>query len=105
MAELKDVELLQAELAKVTKERDELLADLKSLNEELAKLQANPGKRQLLTVKIGKEEYSIAFPKVELNGTVYTAQQIRDNKEKVDGVSICEYLLKHNTGVLVKKGG
>ncbi len=90
------------QLAKATAESVEAGKDIEALNEKLSAYESGKKVKPLHpTVKLKTAVYEITNPTVKVKGTVYTAEQIRENKVKIGEISIADYLLQIGSGVLV----
>ena len=96
----KAVTQLAAKEAEVETQESELIA----LNDKLAAIENNPGKKpERAVLTHGKSKYKVMFPKTEIPGIgIITVQDLRANTIKVDGVNLLEYLITLGSGMLKK---
>lgn len=94
---------LQSKLDSANEQIKEQAEDIESLNAQLSEFESGKKKaRKHPSVKLGGKDYLVTRG-IQIGDTIYSAQQVADNKEVISGVKIGDYLLKKGSGILKAK--
>lgn len=91
---------VEKEFSTVQKEVSDQAEMISTLNEELKNVEKAPAKPGKQVITIGKENLLIKLPKVRLSdGQVITVNDLKENKIKVQGKPVLDYLKSINSGM------
>ena len=97
--------LAETELAKEKAEADLTSADedIEALNAQLSEFESGKKKApKHPTLKVKNVEYLVTRG-IQIKDQKYTAQEVSDNTETIDGLKIGEWLIKKRSGILKPK--